>query len=54
MNDKPIFFGASGRRGRHFAAAVVAFPLILILSATAFLGPIVAVVPAANSSDRGG
>ena len=45
MDDKPVFFDASGRRRRRFAAAIVAFVLLLVLAAAVFLGSIVAVVP---------
>jgi len=45
MDEKPIFFDASGRRRRRFAMAIIAFVLLLLLSAAAFFGSIVEVTP---------
>jgi cellulose synthase/poly-beta-1,6-N-acetylglucosamine synthase-like glycosyltransferase/peptidoglycan/xylan/chitin deacetylase (PgdA/CDA1 family)/spore germination protein YaaH len=45
MDDRPIFFDASGRRRRRFGAALIAFILLILLSIGVFVGSIVAVVP---------
>ena len=45
MDDRPIFYDASGRRRRRFALALAAFILLVLLSAAAFFGSIVAVTP---------
>ena len=45
MDERPIFFDASGRRRRRFAAALIAFVLLVFLAVAAFFGSIVQVVP---------
>ncbi|RVT92581.1 glycosyltransferase [Sphingomonas crocodyli] len=45
MDDRPIFYDASGRRRRRFALAIAAFVGLVVLSAGIFFGSIVEVQP---------
>jgi cellulose synthase/poly-beta-1,6-N-acetylglucosamine synthase-like glycosyltransferase/peptidoglycan/xylan/chitin deacetylase (PgdA/CDA1 family)/spore germination protein YaaH len=45
MDERPVFFDASGRRRRRFALALIAFILLVLLAIGVFAGSIVEVVP---------